>query len=111
MTRSAILFIIITFLFYSCNSNQPTQPIDKNAKLLEGIFCKWHQINDTTYDVYITEVNDTCKLYRAYFEIDKTEIHYLKKNGKANVRVIYIENKDTISGKAERIVQALIPIY
>jgi hypothetical protein len=111
MFRSIILFSAIVILSHSCNSGQQPPIFDKNTKLLEGIFCKWHQINDTTYELYIQEVNDTCKLYKSYTEIDKTEIHYLKKNGKPNVRVLYIEKTDSLTGRSERKVQALVPIY
>lgn len=108
MPRILILAIIV--LSYSCNTQPSTVPA-KNVKLLEGIFCKWHMINPTTWEVYIRQLNDTCKLYKSYKEIDLTEIHYLKKNGKPNVRVIYIEKKDTATGLTENVIQGLIPIY
>ena len=111
MLRPGILFLIIIILFFSCNSGKQSPKLDKNTKLVEGIFCKWHLNNDTTYELYVKEVNDTCKLYKSYTEIDLTEIHYLKKNGKPNVRVLYVEKTDSLNGKTERVVQALIPIY
>lgn len=111
MARPVILFLLTVASSFSCNNGQQSPVVDKNTKFLEGIFCKWHQVNDTTYDVYVKEMNDTCKLYKSYREIDLTEIHYLKKNGKPNIRLLYVEKTDSVTGKSERVLTALVPVY
>lgn len=103
-------FITLVIICFTSCHQQDKKLQEKNLQLVEGIFCKWHQVNDSTYEVYIKAENDTCTLYMCYEEIDKTAIHYLKKNGKPNIKVVFEENKDSV-GKVTRVVKALVPVY